>query len=305
MIKFRSSASNDTPRRRQSTDFVRTPANIDQNSQFRRNQTLSGVRRTESEPVSERARLHALARRRQKAGAILALVLGVIILLAALMTQFTARAVVTGSSDALSRSITPNEYEKAINEYLAIHPVERLRFALDETALSEYVAASLPEVAAVKMTGIDNLIESRFTLTLRKPVAGWQINSRQYYVDTNGVVFQSNYFETPSVQIIDQSGISPEQGSIVASARLLSFVGRIVSLSGQGSYVVTEAILPSGTTRQIEIRLKDVQPLVKLSIDRGAGEQVEDMVRSLNYLKSRNQGAQYIDVRVAGRAVYL
>ena len=306
MIQFRSHKKNDAPRRRQSSDYVRTPAATSTSGQqFRRNQTMSGVRRPDGEPVSERARLHALAQSRRKVGAIFGLVFFAIILLTVLMSQFTAKVIVTGSASALSRAIEPAQYEKIINEYLGLHPVERLRFVLDETALSQYVSAALPEVATVDLTSTNNVVESNFTLTLRKPVAGWQINSRQYYVDTHGVVFQSNYYENPGVQIIDQSGVSPEQGSTVASARLLSFVGRVVALSGQGSYNVTEAILPSGTTRQIEIRLKDVQPLVKLSIDRGAGEQVEDMVRALNYLKVQGKGAQYVDVRVSGRAVYL
>jgi len=306
MIQFSSKKKPDAPRRRQSSEYVRTPAAVDTSAQqFRRNQTMSGVRRPDGEPVSERARMHKLAQSRRKVGSIFVLVFITIILLAVLMSQFTAKVIVTGSSASLTRVIEPGQYETLINDYLGLHPVERLRFALDEDALSAFISAELPEVATVELTSTDNIVEANFTLTLRKPVAGWQINSRQYYVDTNGVVFQSNYYENPGVQIIDQSGISPEQGSTVASARLLSFVGRVVSLSEQGSYNVTEAILPSGTTRQIEIRLKDVQPLVKLSIDRGAGEQVEDMVRALNYLKSQGKGAQYIDVRVSGRAVYL
>jgi len=310
MIQFPRKATKDVPRRRASPDYVRTPAIPDANSQFRRNQTISSIRRPDGEPVSERARVHNLTKRRRKISAILGLVFGIVIILAALMTQFTARANVTGSTAALSRAITPAVYEKIINDYLAIHPVERLRFALNETALSQYVAAALPEVSHVKLSSTTNIVESNFTLTLRPPVAGWQINSKQYYVDNTGVVFQNNYYDTPGVQIIDQSGISPEQGSTVASARLLSFVGRVVSLSekgiaGQGSYIVTQAILPTGTTRQIQIRLKDVQPLVKLSIDRGAGEQVEDMIRSLTYLQSKSISAQYIDVRVEGRAAYL
>jgi len=305
MIKFSSKAKNDIPRRRQSTEFVRTPATPDTGNQFRRNQTLSGIRRPETEPQSERARMHHLARQRRNISAILALVLGVVVLLGILLTQFTGSVAITGSSAALSRALEPAPYEKAINDYLGIHPVERLRFALNEDALSDYVSNQLPEVAELKLTSTSNVIESDFTLTLREPVAGWQINGNQYYVDTTGVVFQKNYYATPGVQIVDQSGVSPEQGSIVASARLLSFVGRVVSLTGQGSYTVTEAILPSGTTRELEIRLKDVQPLMKLSIDRGAGEQVEDMIRSLTYLNSVGKTAQYIDVRISGRAAYL
>jgi len=303
--KARKDAKN-APRRRQSSDYVRTPATpAPSTQQFRRNQTMSGVRRPDGEPVSERARMHKLAKSRRRVGAIFGMVFIVIILLAVLISQFTAKVLVTGSSAALSRAIEPGQYEKVITEYLGLHPVERLRFALNETALSQYVAAAMPEVATVALTSTSNIVEGDFTLSLRRPVAGWQINSHQYYVDTNGVVFQNNYYQNPSVQIIDQSGVSPEQGSTVASARLLSFVGRVVALSGQGSYSVTEAILPSGTTRQIEIRLKDVQPLIKFSIDRGAGEQVEDMIRALTYLKSQGQDAQYIDVRVSGRAAYL
>lgn len=304
MIKFKSKEKNDAPRRRQSSDFVRTPAAMDTGHQFRRNQTLSGVKR-ESEPVSERTRMHHLARRRRNVGAILTLVFAIIIVLGGLLSQFTGQVVVAGSSQALNHAIQPDSYEKAINEYLAIHPVERLRFALNENALSAYVSNILPEVSRVKLTSTDNIVQSNFTLTLRKPVAGWQINGHQYYVDETGVVFQNNYYATPSVQIVDQSGVSPAQGTVVASTRLLSFVGRVVSLAGQGSYTVTQAILPSGTTRELDVQLQGVQPRVKLSIDRGAGEQVEDMIRSLRYLQSQGKGAQYIDVRVSGRVVYL
>lgn len=305
MIKFKSKAKHDIPKRRQSSDFVRTPAAPDAPNQFRRNQTLSGVRRPESEPVSERARMHHLARRRRHAGAVLTLVLTIIVVLGVLLTQFTGNVVVAGSSAALNRTIQPAKYEKVINDYLGIHPVERLRFALNEDALSDYVSSVLPEVSHVKLTSTDSIVQSNFTLTLRKPIAGWQINGHQYYVDASGVVFENNYYETPTVQIVDQSGVSPEQGTIVASARLLSFVGRVVALAGQGSYTVTQAILPSGTTRELDVQLKDVAPRVKLSIDRGAGEQVEDMIRSLTYLQSQGKTAQYIDVRVSGRVVYL
>lgn len=309
MIQFRPHRrpSNDAPRRRDVGQPVRTPV-INDTGQFRRNQTMSGIRRPDGELVSDRARLHNLSHARRKVGAILFLVVAVIVILGALMSQFTGSVHVTGSTAALSMPLKAAVYEKSINEYLALHPVERLRFALNQTALSRYVSNQLPEVAAVSFTSTDNIVESNFTLDLRKPVAGWQINNKQYYVDEKGIVFQNNYYDTPSVQIVDQSGIAPQQGSTVASARLLSFVGRVVSLAaagGEGSYTVTQAILPADTTRQVQVRLKDVQPVIKLSIDRGAAEQVEDMKRAVAYLQLRGTPAQYIDVRVSGRAVYL
>ncbi|MFY9228506.1 MAG: hypothetical protein WAO28_04260 [Candidatus Microsaccharimonas sp.] len=291
----------DAPSRR--TNTTESPSNLDGGSQFRRNRTMSGIRREADDP-SSRTRVHHLTNARRKVGGIFLLVLGVIVILAIVITQFTAKVVITASSDAPTTPVDGARYEKVINDYLGIQPVSRFRFALNEDELSYYAANAAPEVASITQSGSQNIIETRFAITFRKPVAGWQINSRQYYVDDQGIVFERNYYETPSVQIVDESGISPEQGSTVASARLLSFVGRVVALAKGSGYEVTQAILPSGSTRQLEMRLKDVTPLVKLSIDRGAGEQVEDMVRTLDYLTSKGVNPSYVDVRVSGRAVY-
>jgi len=294
-----------TPRRRQISDDEPRVRITDGGNQFRRGQTLSTHRYQDEQP-SERARVHDLTRRRRRMLMVLGLVIGIVALLTIILTQFTAKVIVSGSAEPTNRVVEPSDYEKAINEYYAIHPVERLRFFLNEQALSEYVGAMTPEVEAVEFSRAENIVEAHYSLDFREPIAGWQINGRQYFVDQHGVVFGQNYYQAPSLQIVDQSGISPEQGSTVASTRLLSFVGRVAAISKeQGSYEVVEAQLPVGTTRQIEIRLKDIQPTVKLTIDRAAGEQVEDMTRALQFLKDNGQGAQYIDVRVAGRAVYL
>lgn len=302
-MKFSRTKKSDVPSRRLAGSESRPIS--EQSTQFRRNRTLSGVQRREDDPsASSRSRVHHLTRQRQKLSGILLIVLVGTALLAVLITQLSARVIVAGSSKPLTTKADPAIYEKVINDYLAINPAGRLRFALNENELSDYATTITPEVARIKQSSVENIVDTHFTITFRQPIAGWQINGRQYYVDETGVVFQKNYYETPSVQIIDESGVSPEQGTTVASARFLSFVGRVVALSKSGGYEVTEAILPVGTTRQLEIRLKNIKPLVKLSIDRGAGEQVEDMTRALIYLNSKGVAPEYIDVRVGGRAVY-
>jgi hypothetical protein len=302
-VKLFSSRKKSVPSRRLADREPHARSDDLPSSQFRRNRTLSGIAR-ETPEVSSRARVHHLARQRRKVGSMLLLILIGIGLLALLLTQMTAKVIITSASTSVSNSIDGAVYEEVINDYLGIHPAERLRFILNEQELSNYVAAVVPEVASVDQTGSENIVETRFSITFRKPIAGWQINNRQFYVDDHGIVFEKNYYSAPTVQIIDESGLSPEQGSTVASARFLSFVGRVVGLSKDRGYEVTEAILPSGTTRQLEIRINGVAPRVKLSIDRGAGEQVEDMARALNYLSQRGQNPGYVDVRVSGRAVY-
>ncbi|MFZ1301589.1 MAG: hypothetical protein WAQ27_03360 [Candidatus Microsaccharimonas sp.] len=305
MISFGSKKSNtDIPRRRKVDVDSDTAAEQPRSStQYRRNQTLSGVRR---DPIDEspRGKVHHLTIQRRKIGGLFVLVLAAVILLALLISQLMTQVTVTSSTKQLSSSFKGDTYNEAINEYLGLHPAERLRFALNEEALSEYVAAALPEVEAVKVSGVKDIVDTQFAITFRQPVAGWQINGKQYYVDNSGVVFENNYYNSPGVQIVDESGISPEEGSTVASSRLLGFLGRVVAQAESRGYVVTQAILPVGMTRELDIQLQDTATRIKLSTDRGAGEQIEDMSRALVYLKGRGMTPEYVDVRVSGRAAY-
>ena len=293
--------SKDIPRRRRAD--TTTAPQPRSSTQYRRNQTLSGVSRT-SMADTPRGQAHQLTIQRRKVGGIFAIVLVAVIFLAILLTQLMAQVSVTSSTKPLTTSFTGENYEKAVNNYLGLHPAERLRFALNEDALSVYVSAALPEVESIKVSGVKDIVDTEFTVTFRQPVAGWQINGNQFYVDASGVVFETNYYDAPAVQIVDESGISPEEGTTVAGSRLLGFLGKVVAQAGERGYQVTQAILPAGMTRELDIQLKNISTRVKLSTDRGAGEQVEDMSRSIIYLKSKNLNPQYIDVRISGRAAY-
>lgn len=305
--------SSDAPRRRQSSGAPIRPSAVDDQRQnlFQRNRTLTGSTSNRMSAThhptdlqSPRTHVHHLAQRRRKIGSVLLIVITSATILLWLLVQLTARVVVSVSDTSVSRPIETALYEKAINEYLGLNPISRLRFAMDPTSLSAYLSQVLPEVAGVTRMSLVSIGETNFTLAMRQPVAGWKIDATQYFVDARGVAFQRNYYENPTVQIIDDSGAALQQGTTVASNRFLGFVGRIVALSKERGYTVTQAILPAGTTRQLEIRIKDVAPLVRLSIDRPAGEQVEDMGRALVYFASRGQAPEYADVRVSGKAFY-
>jgi hypothetical protein len=302
MISFGSKKSKDTPRRRRA-DEVNPEPQPRSSSQYRRNQTLSGVSRT-SMADTPRAKAHHLTIQRRKIGGLFGVAIVAVILLGLLITQFMAQVSVTVSTKQLSTAFTGEKYETAVNNYLGLHPAERLQFTLNEADLSTYVAAALPEVESMEVSGVKNIGTTEFAVTFRKPVAGWQINGNQYYVDAAGVVFETNYYDAPGVQIVDESGISPEEGSTVAGSRLLGFLGRVVAQAEGRGYTVTRALLPAGMTRELDIELKDISSRIKLSTDRGAGEQVEDLARSLVYLKGKGINPEYIDVRVSGRAAY-
>lgn len=273
--------------------------------QFRRNQTLSSARRyADGETQSNRTRSHALTQHRRKMSGIFIMVLITIGLLFGLLTQFTAQISISGSDQPLKMPLAADALTEEIEAYFGIRPAERLRFLLNEASLTNFVAETYPEVRSIAVSQVVTMTETRFRVELRQPIASWTIDGVRSYVDTNGVVFEQNYFDTPTVQIVDRSGITPEQGSTVASSRLLGFVGQVVSAAESGGYTVTSVSLPANTTRQLEVRLEGERPYIRFTIDREAGEQVEDMIRSLTFLKEQNRSAQYIDVRVSGRAIY-
>jgi hypothetical protein len=217
-----------------------------------------------------------------------------------LILQFTASAAV--SAVGISAQLD-QQYEKVIQDYLATRPVERLRFLMNRDSLNNYVKAKLPEVASIDIGDHGGFGKTVFNVSIREPLVGWSIQGKQQYVDASGTAFTRNYYPAPSVQIVDNSGIRPESGQ-VASNRFLSFVGRAVGLAKVQGYKVIQVAIPAATTRQVELRIEGLDYPVKLSVDRGAGEQIEDMVRSIHWFQQHIQPPQYIDVRVSGKVFY-
>lgn len=269
---------------------------------YQRGRTLSPYNeRTEEQ--SERSRAHALAHRRRHVLAALGIILLVIIIVGALLFQLTANVTVAADT-AVTKPINSANYQKIINHYLDAHPIERLRFALNQTALSAYVSQQAPEVASISQTAIGEPTVTTFTLTMRRPVADWEINGHRYYVDANGVAFDQNYYSEPDVQIVDQSGAAPTGEGAVTSTSFLGFIGRVMTEAGSRGYRVTQVTLPAGTTREVNLQVSGVGATIKMTVDRGAAEQVEDMANALKYLTAHGIAPSYVDVRVSGRAYY-
>jgi hypothetical protein len=299
------------PRRRldSSSNSVipQTPSDI-----FKRNRTLTGTTSNNLSSAgskngleSPRVHAHSLSRQRRKTTSVLVLVLASAAVLWVLVSHMTAYASVNVTDVSVLKPIDTSRYEKAIQDYLDANPIGRITFLLDQNALTTYVVNKLPEVSSVRISGEVGFGKTDFTVKMRAPVAGWQINSKQYYVDSKGIAFERNYFSTPAVQIVDNSGVSLLPNStVIASRSFLSFVGQVISASKSNGLTVTQAILPVNTTRQLEIHLKEVGYPIKLTKDRTAAEQVGDMVTAIRYFASHGRSVQYIDVRVKGKAAF-
>lgn len=312
-MAFFSKKPKDVPRRRRDAPGAtkrEAESTVPSNTTFRRNRTLTGSISSKvtsaGEPradlQSPRTQAHHLTRQRRKVSSIFVGVIGACLLCAGLIYELTAHPVVMAVDGGIP--LKNERYVAAIDEYLTRHPVERLRFVLNHDRLNEYIQRTLPEVSSIRPEGFAGIGASQFSIAVRKPIASWLIGQTQYYVDSAGVPFETNYYETPGVRIVDESGIKQAEGTAIASSRFLTFVGKAVAAAGQYKMSIEQAVIPPDTTRQIQLRATGHKYPVKLSLDRPVGEQIEDMQRVLAHLDSKKITPQYVDVRVSGRAYY-
>ncbi len=302
-------SSRQAVRRRSGNESVKGP-NV-----FLRNRTLTGSASDEITSANEyraniqspRAKLHHLNFRRRKLILALLYVIFCLAVMLWLIYEFTGRvevSVATGIQTSRDFQANKENYIKAVKNYLNAHPIERLRFMLRNDDLLNYVTAISPEINRINTAQASEPATSQFQLNFRKPVASWLIDTQQYFVDKDGIAFQVNYFEQPRVKIIDNNATTESNGNAVASIRFLRFVGRTIETSRALGLTVEQVTIPQGTTRQLEILIRDKQYPVKMSLDRPVGEQVEDMQKAISFIDSQNLGPKYIDVRVSGKAFY-
>ena len=314
---FNKQQPDNAPRRRQgaSESDNESLRERDGSRSFRRNRTITGSSSrkvaTSTElngtVLSPRAQVHHLSKHRRHLGLKLIGAIVVSLSLYLLVSQLVATVSVrmSGTSRTVPAPKTM-EYEQTIDEYFSRHPLSRYYPATDQVQLVAYLQEKHPEIDTAKLSLTGEFGKAQAAVALRKPVARWVINGENEYVDGDGVVFAVSGFATPDVTIVDQNNIALDRmdKKIITSNRFLVFVGQTVGEFTQHKRTVTRATIPLLTTRQLQVKLKGKPYFIKMTIDRPAGEQVEDAARVIRYVQRKDIKPSYIDVRVKGKAFY-
>ncbi len=199
---------------------------------------------------------------------------------------------------AVTQPVDSETYRRAISAYFGAHPLQQFRFSLDDQKLTTTVAIGHSEVQAVTYQ------PEGFVVSLRRPLLVWKTSTGQFYIDGSGTAFTINGYDEPALHVIDNSGVPNDQGA-VASSRFIRFVCQLVAaITGRGLGQVAEVTLPSGTTRELDIHLKDKTYLIKTNTDRDPLQTAEDLSHAVVFLKGKGLVPQYLDIRVAGKAFY-
>ncbi|MCL2444608.1 hypothetical protein FWD07_00620 [Candidatus Saccharibacteria bacterium] len=272
-------------------------------STFRRNQTLSGYRKSDDE-TSLRKKTHELNQLRRRIFAIFVIVATTSTLLIVLLSQYVSRAGVY----PVDTNITDvSSYIATIDDYFNTNSLERFSFFLRKDTLLAHLQASHPEIERIAATSSRGLFttETTFHLVFRTPVAVWTIADQNYYVDHHGRAFMINHHEHPQLTIIDDNHLNIRLGeTAIISNRFLEFVGRLVSDLQLLELTIYQARIPIGMTRQLNVHIDGYDHLFKLAIDRSPAEQAEDIKHLIYFLNTEGLRPEYLDIRIRGRAYY-
>jgi hypothetical protein len=292
----------------------RAPAFDDsQRYAFRRNRTLTGSLSSDVSSVSEhnsqlqstRVQAHHLRRHRRRLG----VALFAVFVVAAGLAWMIWQSIVTVSiitDNSASQPLSTKPYIDEIQRYLSSHPLERNRVSFNSSAVSAYLQNhGFPEINNVSLDPAHHQIgAATLRVTMRKPVVSWKTGALKLYVDQDGIAFTRNYYQDPTVEVVDQTGIQAVNNQVLASNRFLGFIGLIIGHLHDQGLSVSQVILPADTTHQLLVSMQGVAYPVKISVDRPAADQAEDTARAVRYLTSKGIAPKYLDVRISGRAYY-
>lgn len=296
---------------------VRQPhsAGNEQSFAFRRSRTITGSTASSvrsagedrSQLRSPRLHEHSLRKHRRRLVAYLAVLLAVCGALWYVVTSYIGGGelqVAHATTQTPRIALDTARYRSLVERYLNERPFERFSFALNEATFASYMRGNALEIKDAQLERSEEFGGGLLSVTLREPVVAWTIKKQQYFVDAEGSAFTVNYFAAPTVIVSDKSGISAEAG-VVASERLLRFIGRVITLINQSAVAQVERVeLPALSTREVDFKLKDRDYIIKAHLDRDPAGQAADIVSAVRYVDSKGISPEYLDVRVSSKAYY-
>lgn len=278
---------------------------------FRRSRTITGTKSAEvptSAPArgqfkTDRLRLMELREHRKQ---ILKFLGGVVIaigILFFLVVNFILTPKISFTQKGVHQPNT-EIYQKSIYTYFDDHPFERFGFALRPADVQEQIMHDHPEVLGVGVQRDWYGGNVQFSIAFRTPLLVWKTGGKQFYVDAKGFAFTYNHFAEPTVSVLDQSGIPPDQSGVVASTRFIRFLGQIVAaVNSYGKGIVQQVIIPPAT-KEVDLRLQGREYSIRTNTDRDPLQEAEDIANALKFFDQRGIKPQYIDMRVPRKAYY-
>jgi hypothetical protein len=202
-------------------------------------------------------------------------------------------------------------YEAAASRYLAASTWNGNKLTINTDAVADKMRHDFPELTSVSIAL--PLVGHRPVVYIRAAAPRLILatkSGQSFVVDENGkaLVAAARVPDLDALKlpvISDDSGLALSEGATVLSSSSVSFIGDIVAQLAASSVSFQRLTLPTAAS-ELNVYPKDAPYFIKFNLQSGTAVQ-----QSGTYLatiaKLREQGitpAQYVDVRVDGRAYY-
>jgi hypothetical protein len=285
---------------------VRRSANTQQDRTFVRNRTLTNVMNEEigAKTTNGRAHLHVLHRQRRFLRIALVICAAAIIIVGFLiLNRVSALSIALDDNGVRFSEQDKVDIQTTFKKYIDQHPTQTFVVSLQNQEFFKLLIADHPEIKQLSLTSNSFGLTHSLHVTFRQPLLQWNVAGKQYYVDSDGVLFENNHFVTPKVSVEDQSGIAFSDGSAIPQ-RLIRYIGRMAGALQTNQIGIVSRVVVPASSREVDIYLEGRDFAIKTHIDRDAYATAGDIKSSLSYLDGKGIKPQYIDVRIEGKAFY-
>ena len=202
-----------------------------------------------------------------------------------------------------------SEYEQGAQQILQQSILSRTKFTINSGNFEKAFQAAFPEVGDVSIAL--PLVSRRpiVTISTAQPQLLLTAQSKVYVLDRRGTVIMLandlNSLTRQSLPVVnDQSGLSVSVGKTVLPAEDIQFITTVLAQL-KAKQVTAQTITLPTTAHEVDIKPADQPYFVKFNVDTDAREAAGSYLAAKQKLEqTQSVPAQYIDVRVSGRAYY-
>lgn len=248
----------------------------------------------------------------KRSGLLIAVIVAVICAVSILSLSSQPRIVLldaTGSGYAFHEVA---EYQKIASEHLSSSVWNKNKITVNTGAASTALKQKFPELASVSVTL--PLIGHRpiYYLHANAPAFVMQTVNGTFVLDSAGKALIAKDAAPATVVaqlpvITDQTGIHARLGKQIISSSEATFIRTVVNTLTAKQVSISSLALPANAVQQLDVRVNGQPYVIKFSMHdpTTARQQVGTYLATINTLAGQKvTPAQYIDVRVLGRAYY-
>lgn len=248
----------------------------------------------------------------QRSGLIVLLIAIVISVANVLQLSTTAQIMPVDTSEADSPLFDKTAYQAEADQVLAESIWNRNKITVDTGKVSQRLLAQFPDLTSVSVTIPLLTHHPIIYIEPAQPVLVMQsATSGSFILDATGKAVLQNSTTTQIKDsaalpvVTDLSGLPLALGRDVLPATSVSFIQTVVAQLAAKHYMVASMTLPPAAS-ELDVKLAGQAYIIKFNLENNdPRQQVGTFLATITELESQHiTPAQYIDVRVDGRAFY-